>query len=115
MFAVSRSLTTPPLSSPAPQLADPQINAVAFSTSTIKSGRVAVAKIDCSGIRPEDIRCESTSHGFEIEVLPARARHGRFVVLAIRIHRRLGAPRSLCLVRFTAGAHSAAASVTVLG
>jgi hypothetical protein len=93
----------------------PEIRGVSFATATLRSGRVAVAKIDCTGIRPQDVRCEATSPGFTLEVLPNRARQGRFVLLAIRIHRELGTPRSLCLVRFGAGSASARASITVLG
>jgi hypothetical protein len=92
----------------------PEIRAVSFATATIRTGRVAVAKIDCSGIRPQDVRCESARAGFVVEVLPSRARQGRFVILAIRIHRQLGTPRSLCLVRFSAGPLSSLASLTVL-
>ena len=92
----------------------PELRAVKFSTATIRSGRVAAAKIDCSGIAPDEIVVEPTSHAFEIHVLPTRARQGRFVLLAIRIHRRLGAPRSLCVVRVRAADQSASASVTVL-
>ena len=91
-----------------------EIRAVSFSTATIRTGRVAVAKIDCSGVKPHDVRCEATGPGFTIEVLPDRTRQGRFVLLAIRIHRQLGTPRSLCLVRFSAGSTNALASLTVL-
>jgi len=92
----------------------PQIRSVAFSTATIRTGRVAVAKIDCTGIPPHEIHCESTSQGFDVEILPTRTRQGRFVILGIRVHRRLGVPRSLCLLRFSAGPLGAVASVTVL-
>jgi hypothetical protein len=91
-----------------------EIRAVSFSTATIRSGRVAVAKVDCSGIRPRELRVEATRPGFVVEVLPHRARHGRFVILAVRIHRQLGTPRGLCLLRFSAGSVSASASLTVL-
>lgn len=91
-----------------------EIRAVSFSTATIRSGRVVVAKIDCTGIRPHDIRCESVSPGFSAEVLPNRARQGRFVILAIRIHRELGTPRGLCLLRFSAASTSSLGSLTVL-
>ncbi len=93
----------------------PEIRAVCFSTATIRSGRVAVATIDCSGLAPEDIHCEITSPGFVLDVLPTRTRQGRNVILGVRIHRNLGALRSLCLVRFHAGSQGARASVTVLG
>ena len=108
-------IQTPPTTlAPASPRTSPQIRSVSFSTSTIRTGRVAVAKVDCEGIHPQDIVCESTSHGFDVQPLPTRARQGRFVIIGIRIHRRLGAPRSLCLVRFRAGSQTAAASVTVL-
>ncbi|MCH9687896.1 MAG: hypothetical protein K0V04_41080 [Deltaproteobacteria bacterium] len=74
-----------------------------------------MAKIDCSGLAPEQVLCESTSPGFTVEVLPTRTRQGRFVILGIRIHRSLGTPRSLCLIRFYSGSQSARASLTVLG
>lgn len=92
----------------------PEIRSVSFSTATIRTGRVAVAKIDCSGIKPQDLRCEATRPGFIVEVLPDRTRQGRFVILAIRIHRQLGTPRSLCLLQFSAGSTNTLASLTVL-
>jgi len=111
MMTVARS---PSSSSSASLGIVPEIRAVSFSTATIRSGRVAVAKIDCSGIRPQDLRCEVTRPGFTVEVLPDRTRQGRFVILAVRIHRQLGTPRSLCLLRFTAGPTQALASITIL-
>ena len=110
MLAVNRPQTT----TPSPAAITPEIRGVSFSTATIRSGRVAVAKIDCSGIRPQDVRCEATQSGFVAEVLPNRTRQGRFVILAVRIHRQLGTPRGLCLLRFSAGTASALASLTVL-
>lgn len=92
----------------------PEIRAVSFSTATIRSGRVAVAKIDCTGIRPQDLRCKAEQAGFEVEVLPNRTRQGRFILIALRIHRQLGTPRNLCLVRFSAASVSSLASLTVL-
>lgn len=112
MHAVARSSSTSSSSSSLGIV--PEMRAVSFSTATIRSGRVAVAKIDCSGILPRDIHCESTRPGFVVEVLPDRTRQGRFVILAIRIHRQLGTPRSLCLLRFSAGPTNALASLTVL-
>jgi hypothetical protein len=110
MLAVTR------ISIPNPQYLAvvPEIRAVSFSTATIRSGRVAVAKIDCSGIRPQDVCCEAARPGFTVETLPNRTRQGRFIILAVRIHRQLGTPRALCLVRFSAGSASASASLTVL-
>jgi hypothetical protein len=108
-------LTVAPPTSASPTLGIvPEIRAVSFSTATIRSGRVAVAKVDCTGIRPHDVRCEAAQPGFVVEVLPRRARQGRFVIIAVRIHRQLGTPRSLCLVRFHAGSATALASLTVL-
>jgi hypothetical protein len=110
MHAVTRSSSPHPVM---PGVA-PEIRAVSFSTATIRTGRVAVAKVDCSGIRPQDVRCESARAGFVVEVLPNRTRQGRFVIIAIRIHRQLGTPSGLCLVRFGAGPASSLASLTVL-
>lgn len=92
----------------------PEIRAVSFVTSTIRTGRVAVAKIDCPGIRPEAICCESVRPDCVAEVLPDWSRQGRFVILAIRIHRELDTPSGLCLLRFSAGSASSLASLTVL-
>jgi hypothetical protein len=99
---------------PTPFAIAPEIRAVSFSTATIRSGRVAVAKIDCTGIRPQDVRCEASRSGFVVEVLPNRVRQGRHVILAVRVHRQLGTPRALCLLQFSAGAATALASLTVL-
>lgn len=111
MLAVARPSIPP--SSP-PTAAVPEIHAVSFATATIRTGRVAAARIECSGILPEDIRCEATRPGFLVEILPPRMQQGRCVILAIRVHRRPGTPRGLCLVRFSAGATCALASLTVL-
>lgn len=110
MLAVNRVTS----STPSPITIASEIRAVSFSTATIRTGRVAVAKIDCTGIRPRDVRVEATRPGFSVEVLPTRARHGRFIILAVRVHRQLGTPRGLCLLRFSAGSASASASLTVL-
>jgi hypothetical protein len=109
MLAVNRLST----SRPSTIAIASEIRAVSFSTATIRTGRVAVAKVDCTGIRPRDI-CVEARPGFTVEVLPTRARQGRFVILAVRIHRQLGTPRGLCLLRFSAGSLSASASLTVL-
>lgn len=98
---------------PDPLRPHPELRSVCFSTATIRSGRVAAAKIDCSGIPPEHVTIEPLSQAFEVQVLPTRARQGRFVLLAIRIHRRLGAPRSLCVLRVSAAGQSVSASITV--
>lgn len=117
MLAVTRSSTPAPFpaaSTPAASTPQAEIRAVSFSAATIRTGRVVVAKIDCTGVRPQDVRCESARPGFVAEVLPIRARQGRFVILAVRIHRGLGTPRGLCLLRFRAGSASSLASLTVL-
>jgi len=113
MLAVTRPSTLVATTSQ-PVAVAPEIRAVSFTTATIRTGRVAVAKIDCTGVRPQDVRCEPSRPGFTVEVLPRRARQGRVVLIAIRIHRQLGTPRGLCLLRFTAGTASAQASITVL-
>lgn len=110
MLAVNRVTS----SKPSPVAIASEIRAVSFSTATIRTGRVAVAKVDCTGIRPRDVRVEATRPGFSVEVLPNPARHGRFVILAVRVHRHLGTPRGLCVLRFSAGSASASASLTVL-
>ncbi|MEM9455167.1 MAG: hypothetical protein AAGF11_13380 [Myxococcota bacterium] len=92
----------------------PQIHAVSFPTATIRSGRVAVAKLECTGIPPEEIRCAPVRPGFTVEVLPTRAREGRFIILGIRITRMPDTQRDLCLLRLSAGLASSLASLTVL-
>lgn len=92
----------------------PEIRAVSFPTATIRSGRVAVAKIDCSGVLPEELRCDPARPGFTVEVLPTRAREGRHILLGIRVHRKPEANRDLCLLRLSAGSASSLASITVL-
>jgi len=87
---------------------------VSFPTATIRSGRVAVAKIDCAGILPEELNCTAVRPGFTIDVLPTRVRQGRFVLLSLRIHRDQDATKSLCLVRLEAGPASSLASITVI-
>lgn len=96
------------------QRSTPEIHAVSFPTATIRSGRVAVAKIRCTGIPPEEIRCAPVRPGFTVEVLPDRAREGRYIVLGIRITRMPDAQRDLCLLRLSAGSVSSLASITVL-
>lgn len=92
----------------------PRLQSVSFSTATIRTGRIVVAKIDCAGISADDITCTATSHGYDVEVLPAHTQQGRFMIVGLRVHRRLGTPSSLCSIRFQAGQQSALASVTVL-
>ena len=92
----------------------PEIRAISFSTATLRSGRVVVAKIDCSGLHPEDIRCTVARAGFTAEILPDRTRQGRFVYVAVRVHRDPDTMRGLCLLRFSAGPASLLASLTVL-
>lgn len=102
-------------SAPTPALTrTPELRSVAFSTATIRTGRVVVAKIDCTDISAEDLACVPTSAGYDVEVLPSTTRQGRHLVVGLRIHRRLGTPHSLCSIRFSAGDETALASVTVL-
>ncbi|MCX4245084.1 hypothetical protein OEB96_30950 [Paraliomyxa miuraensis] len=97
-----------------PLHARPEIRSISFSTATLRSGRVVVAKIDCSGLRPEDIECTVARAGFTAEILPDRTRQGRYVYVAVRIHREPCATRGLCLLRFSAGPASLLSSLTVL-
>lgn len=92
----------------------PEILSVSFESSTIRSDHVAVAKIDCVGAVPEDVICHAVTPGFEIQVLDERAVQDGLIIMGLRIHRRIGAIRRLCLIRFSVGGASAIASITVL-
>ena len=76
---------------------------------------MAVAKIRGLSLHGADIKCESMSSGFILDVLPQHAvqEKGEQIVLAMRIFRRMGTPRALCLVRVSIGGSSAVASITV--
>ncbi|MBV1856887.1 MAG: hypothetical protein KUG77_00650 [Nannocystaceae bacterium] len=93
----------------------PVIEGLAFSTATIRSGGMAVAKIRGVNLQQADLKCESMSSGFIIDVLPQHSvqEEGEQLVLAMRIFRRMGTPRALCLVRVSMGGSSAVASITV--
>ncbi len=92
----------------------PQILSVSFESSTIRSDHVAVAKVDCTGALPEDVTCHPVTPGFEIQLLEERAVQDGLIIVGLRIHRRIGAIRRLCLVRFAVRGASAIASITVL-
>ena len=94
--------------------ARPQIRAVSFTSATMRSGRAAVLRIDCTGVEPDEIRCEAARPGFSVETTPRRVRDGRHILVSLRIHRTPQAPKALCLVRVSAGSTSALASITVL-
>jgi|GEM_PF-2388457 len=93
----------------------PHIDGIAFSTSTIRSGGMAVAKVRGSNLQGADVRCEAMSNGFIVDVLPHHAvqSEGEQLVLAMRVFRRMGTPRALCLVRVSVGDSSAVGSITV--
>lgn len=92
----------------------PTALSVSFEASTIRSDDVAVARVDCMGIRPDEVHCYAATPGFEIHVLEERALVEDRIILGLRIHRRIGAIRRLCLVRFAVRGMSATASITVL-
>ncbi len=91
------------------------IEGLAFSTATIRSGGMAVAKLRGLHLHGADLKCESMSSGFIVDVLPQHTvqEKGEQLVLAMRIFRRMGTPRALCLVRVSIGGSSAVASITV--
>ena len=89
------------------------IEAVSFQGATIRSGGVAVARLRGRNIAPGDVTAAPANAGFVIDILPERTEQGDELVLGIRIFRRMGTPRGLCLIRFTAGPATAVASITV--
>ena len=92
----------------------PRSLSVSFAVSTIRSDRVAVAKIDCPGALPHEVAAFAVTPGFEVDLLEERAVSDGLIIVGVRIHRRIGAIRRLCLVRFSVGRLSATASITVL-
>ncbi len=109
--ALRRRGKTPARSTTAP----PHIEGIAFSTATIRSGGMAVATLTGSNLQGADVHCESLSSGFIIDVLPHHTvqAEGGQLVLAMRVFRRMGTPRALCLVRVGVGVSSAVGSITV--
>jgi hypothetical protein len=101
----ARSSATPP----------PHIEGVAFSTATIRNGGMAVATLTGSNLQGADVHCEPLSGGFIVDVLPHHTvqAEGEQLVLAMRIFRRMGTPRALCLVRVSVGVSTAVGSITV--
>ncbi len=91
------------------------IEGLAFGTATIRSGGMAVAKVRGLHLHRGELQCESMGSGFIIDVLPQHAvqQAGEQIVLAMRIFRRMGTPRGLCLVRVSIGGSSAVGSITV--
>lgn len=88
---------------------------MAFSTATIRSGGMAVATLKGSNLHGADVRCEAMSNGFIVDMLPHHTvqAEGEQLVLAMRVFRRMGTPRGLCLVRVSVGTSSAVGSITV--
>lgn len=104
-----------PESEPEPDGPAPQIDSIAFSTATIRSGGMAVATLKGCHLERGDVLCETMSSGFIVDVLPQHTVQagGDQLVLAMRLFRRMGTPRGLCLVRVSIGDSSAVASITV--
>lgn len=92
----------------------PEILSVSFESSTIRSDHVAVAKINCIGATPDEVSCHPVTPGFEVQLLEERGIVDGRIIVGLRIHRRIGAMRRLCLIRFAVGGASAVASITVL-
>ena len=106
---------TDPGELPSPALnARTQILSVAFATSTLRSDRVVAARLQCTGAHGQRVRAEAITPGFTVDLLPQRSHEQGRILLAVRIHRRLGTVRRLCLVRFCVGDAAAVASITVL-
>ncbi len=76
---------------------------------------MAVAKVRGQHLHGADVRCEAMSTGFILHVLPQQTvqAEGEQLVLAMRVFRRMGTPRGLCLVRVSVGDSSAVGSITV--
>ncbi|MCR9159450.1 MAG: hypothetical protein ACE37F_22905 [Nannocystaceae bacterium] len=93
----------------------PHIEGMAFSTATIRSGGMAVATLRGTNLHSADVRCEAMSTGFIVDVLPHHTvqAKGEQLVLAMRLFRRMGTPRALCLVRVSVGDSSTVGSITV--
>jgi hypothetical protein len=91
-----------------------QILSVAFATSTVRSDRVVAACLRCTGAQRHRVTVEALTPGFAVDLLPERAHDDDRILLAIRVHRRLGTVRRLCLVRFSVGEAAAVATITVL-
>jgi hypothetical protein len=91
-----------------------QILSAAFATSTVRSDRVVAACLRCTGAQRHRVTVEALTPGFAVDLLPERAHDDDRILLAIRVHRRLGTVRRLCLVRFSVGEAAAVASITVL-
>ena len=94
--------------------ATPQILSVAFATSAVRSNRVVAARLQCTGAQRSRVTAEAMTPGFDVDLLPQRSQDDGRILLAVRIHRRLGTVRRLCLVRFCVGQAAAVASITVL-
>jgi hypothetical protein len=91
-----------------------EIRSVAFARSTLRTGRTVAARVHCDARDPTGLRCEAVTPGFIVELMPERARHDDHLLVGLRIHRRLGIVRQLCLVKFSIGEATATASITVL-
>jgi len=91
------------------------IERMAFSSATIRSGGMAVATLHGTDLQGADVRAEPMSRGFIVDVLPHHTvqSEGEQLVLAMRVFRRIGTPRALCLVRVSVGHSSAVGSITV--
>jgi hypothetical protein len=90
------------------------IRAIAFASTTIRSDRVVAVTLSCTGGHRRAISVESETPGFDVELLPERSQRRGQVIVAIRVHRRLGTIRLRCRLRFCIGDACGVASITVV-
>lgn len=89
------------------------IESIAFASDTVRSDHVVAVTLECTGGHRRAITVESMTAGFEVELLPERSQERGQILVAIRIHRRLGTIARLCVLRFNVGDATAIASITV--
>ncbi len=89
------------------------IETISFASDTVRSDHVVAVTLECTGGHRRAISVESMTAGFEVELLPERSQERGQIIVALRIHRRLGTIARLCVLRFTVGDATAIAPITV--
>lgn len=74
-------------------------------------GRVAVARLSGHDLDPCELRCESNTPGYAVEMLPMCTRQGDDLIVGLRITSQPGTLARRCSVRFVIGSTLADATV----
>ena len=90
------------------------ISDASFGTSLVPEGKVALARIRGFSLDARRIVCKAVTPGFHVEQLPsAETTKDHEVIIAVRVFRRFAVGETDCTVRFSLGASTAEASLSL--